>query len=81
MDKREDIVEINLGELFSILLGRAFLIISAGLFFALVGLFVSKFVVQSVICEKKACLQKNGNETQIKLVKDAMLICEIKICS
>ena len=65
MDKREDVVEINLGELFSILLGRAFLIISAGLFFALVGLFVSKFVVHPVFdsTTKIYILNKEENQT------------------
>ena len=65
MDKSEDIVEINLGELFSILLGRAFLIISAGLFFALVGLFVSKFVVHPVFdsTTKIYILNKEENQT------------------
>ena len=65
MEKREDIVEINLGELFSILLGRAFLIISAGLFFALVGLFVSKFVVHPVFdsTTKIYILNKEENQT------------------
>ena len=38
MGNRDDIIEINLGELFAVLLGRAFLIISAGIFFALAGL-------------------------------------------
>ncbi|MBO4913551.1 MAG: protein-tyrosine kinase [Butyrivibrio sp.] len=65
MDKRDDIVEINLGELFSILLGRAFLIISAGLFFALVGLFVSKFIVHPVFesTTKIYILNKEENQT------------------
>jgi len=65
MDKREDIVEINLGELFSILIGRAFLIISAGVFFALVGLFVSKFVVHPVYesTTKIYILNKEENQT------------------
>lgn len=45
MGNKDDVLEINLGELFSVLLGRAFLIISAGIFFALSGLFVSKFVI------------------------------------
>ena len=65
MDKRDDIVEINLGELFSILLGRAFLIISAGLFFALTGLFVSKFVVHPVFesTTKIYILNKEENQT------------------
>ena len=45
MDRKEDIIEINLGELIAVMLGRAFLIISAGVFFALAGLFVSKFVL------------------------------------
>ncbi len=65
MDKRDDIVEINIGELFSILLGRAFLIISAGLFFALTGLFVSKFVVHPVFesTTKIYILNKEENQT------------------
>ena len=65
MDKRDDIVEINLGELFSILLGRAFLIISAGLFFVLVGLFVSKFIVHPVFesTTKIYILNKEENQT------------------
>lgn len=65
MDKRDDIVEINLGELFSILLGRAFLIISAGLFFALVGLFLSKFIVHPVFesTTKIYILNKEENQT------------------
>lgn len=45
MGNKDDVLEINLGELFSVLLGRAFLIISAGIFFALSGLFLSKFVI------------------------------------
>ena len=45
MGNKDDIIEINLGELFSVLLARAFLIISAGAFFALAGLFLSKFVI------------------------------------
>ena len=48
MGNRDDIIEINLGELFSVLLGRAFLIISAGIFFGLAGLFVSKFIMHPV---------------------------------
>ena len=65
MDKRDDIVEINLGELFSILLGRAFLIISAGLFFALVGLLLSKFIVHPVFesTTKIYILNKEENQT------------------
>ncbi|MBO4458507.1 MAG: protein-tyrosine kinase [Butyrivibrio sp.] len=65
MEKRDDIVEINLGELFSIILGRAFLIISAGLFFALTGLFVSKFVLHPVFesTTKIYILNKEENQT------------------
>ncbi len=40
-----DVIEINLGELFAVLLGRAWLIISAGVFFALLSLFISKFIM------------------------------------
>ncbi|AOZ97192.1 Capsular polysaccharide biosynthesis protein [Butyrivibrio hungatei DSM 14810] len=65
MDRKDDIIEINLGELFSILLGRAFLIISAGLFFALSGLFVSKFVVHPTYesTTKIYILNKEENQT------------------
>ena len=42
---KDDVIEINLGELFAVLLGKAWLILSAGVFFALLCLFVSKFVL------------------------------------
>jgi capsular polysaccharide biosynthesis protein len=42
---RDDVIEINLGELFAVLLGKAWLIISSGVFFALLCLFISKFVL------------------------------------
>ncbi|MCR5101161.1 MAG: protein-tyrosine kinase [Butyrivibrio sp.] len=45
MGNNDNAIEINLGELIAILWGRAYLIISAGIFFALLGLFVSKFVI------------------------------------
>lgn len=45
MGNNDNAIEINLGELIAILWGRAYLIISAGIFFALLGLFVSKFVM------------------------------------
>jgi capsular polysaccharide biosynthesis protein len=65
VDRKDDIIEINLGELFSILLGRAFLIISAGLFFALSGLFVSKFVIHPTYesTTKIYILNKEENQT------------------
>ena len=65
MGNRDDIIEINLGELFAVLLGRAFLIISAGIFFALVGLFVSKFVLHPVYdsTTKIYILNKEENQT------------------
>ncbi len=65
MGNRDDIIEINLGELFAVLLGRAFLIISAGLFFALAGLFVSKFVMHPVYdsTTKIYILNKEENQT------------------
>ena len=65
MNKRDDIIEINLGELFAILLGRAFLIITAGIFFALAGLFVSKFVLHPVYesTTKIYILNKEENQT------------------
>ncbi|SFP78963.1 Capsular polysaccharide biosynthesis protein [Butyrivibrio proteoclasticus] len=65
MNKRDDIIEINLGELFAILLGRAFLIISSGIFFALAGLFVSKFVLHPIYesTTKIYILNKEENQT------------------
>ncbi len=65
MGKRDDIIEINLGELFAVLLGRAFLIISAGVFFALAGLFISKFVLHPVYdsTTKIYILNKEENQT------------------
>ena len=65
MGSRDDIIEINLGELFSVLLGRAFLIISAGIFFGLAGLFVSKFIMHPVYdsTTKIYILNKEENQT------------------
>ncbi len=65
MGKRDDIIEINLGELFSVVLGRAFLIISAGVFFALAGLFISKFALHPVYdsTTKIYILNKEENQT------------------
>ncbi len=42
---KDDVIEINLGELFAVLLGRVWLIISSGVFFALLCLFISKFIM------------------------------------
>ncbi len=65
MKNRDDVLEINLGELFAILMGRTFLIISAGVFFALAGLFVSKFVLHPVYesTTKIYILNKEENQT------------------
>ena len=65
MGNKDDIIEINLGELFSVLLARAFLIISAGVFFALAGLFLSKFVIHPVYesTTKIYILNKEENQT------------------
>lgn len=65
MGNRDDIIEINLGELFAVLLGRAFLIVSAGIFFALAGLFISKFVLHPVYdsTTKIYILNKEENQT------------------
>ena len=65
MGNKDEIIEINLAELFSVLLGRAFLIISAGVFFALVGLFLSKFVIPPVFesTTKIYILNKEENQT------------------
>ncbi len=42
---KDDVIEINLAEIFMILLGKAWLIISSGVFCALLCLFLSKFVM------------------------------------
>ena len=65
MGKRDDIMEINLGELLSVLWGSAFLIISAGVFFGLVGLFLSKFMLHPVYdsTTKIYILNKEENQT------------------
>ena len=65
MNNKDDVIEINLGELFAVLLGRAFLIISAGIFFALAGLFFSKFVIHPEYesTTKIYILNKEENQT------------------
>ena len=65
MNNRDDVLEINLGELFAVLMGRAFLIISAGIFFALAGLFLSKFVIRPEYesTTKIYILNKEENQT------------------
>lgn len=65
MGNKEDVLEINLGELFAVLWGRAFLIISAGVFFALAGLFLSKFVIHPMYesTTKIYILNKEENQT------------------
>ncbi|WP_035767484.1 YveK family protein [Butyrivibrio sp. NC2002] len=42
---RDDVIEINLAEIFMVLIGKAWLIISSGIFFALLCLFLSRFVI------------------------------------
>ncbi len=65
MNNKDDVLEINLGELFAVLMGRAFLIISAGVFFALAGLFLSKFVIHPEYesTTKIYILNKEENQT------------------
>lgn len=65
MNNKDEVLEINLGELFAVLWGRAFLIISAGVFFALSGLFLSKFVLQPEYesTTKIYILNKEENQT------------------
>ncbi len=65
MGNRDDIIEINMGVLFAVLLSRAFLIISAGVFFGLAGLFISKFVLHPVFdsTTKIYILNKEENQT------------------
>ncbi len=65
MNNKDDVLEINLGELFTVLLGRAFLIISAGVFFGLTGLFLSKFVIHPEYesTTKIYILNKEENQT------------------
>jgi capsular polysaccharide biosynthesis protein len=45
MGNNDDAIEINLGELLAVLWGRAYLIVSAGIFFGLLFMFVSMFVL------------------------------------
>ncbi len=65
MSNKNDVLEINLGELFGVILGRSFLIISAGVFFALAGLFLSKFVIppEYESTTKIYILNKEENQT------------------
>ncbi|MCR5671569.1 MAG: protein-tyrosine kinase [Butyrivibrio sp.] len=65
MGNKDDILEINLGEMFSVLIARAFLIISAGVFFGLAGLFFSKFMLHPVYdsTTKIYILNKEENQT------------------
>ncbi len=48
MGRDGDVIEINLGELIGVLISRAFLIISAGIFCALACMFISKFILDPV---------------------------------
>lgn len=73
MGNKDDIIEINLGELFSILLGRAFLIISAGVFFALAGLFISKFVLHPVYDSTTKIYILNKEENQNVTYSDVQI--------
>ena len=73
MGKRDDIIEINLGELFAVLWGRAFLIISAGIFFALAGLFVSKFVLHPVYYSTTKIYILNKEENQTVTYSDVQI--------
>ncbi len=65
MANRNDIIEINLGELFSVIFSRFFLIISAAIFFGLSGLFLSKFVLHPIYesTTKIYILNKEENQT------------------
>ena len=60
-----DDLEIDLVELLGVLLSRAFLIISAGLFFALAGMFYSRFVMHPVYesTTKIYILNREDNQT------------------
>ncbi|MBR4667419.1 MAG: protein-tyrosine kinase [Butyrivibrio sp.] len=60
-----DDLEIDLVELLSVLLGRAFLIVSAGIFFSLAGMFYSKFVMHPVYesTTKVYILNREDNQT------------------
>ena len=64
-NRRDDVIEINIGELFAVLMGRAFLIISSGVFFALAGLFLSMFVLHPEYesTTKIYILNKEENQT------------------
>ena len=73
MGNKDDIIEINLAELFSVLLGRAFLIISAGMFFALAGLFISKFVMHPVYDSTTKIYILNKEENQNVTYSDVQI--------
>ena len=73
MGNRDDIIEINLGELFSVLLGRAFLIISAGVFFGLAGLFISKFIMHPVYDSTTKIYVLNKEENQTVTYSDVQI--------
>ena len=48
MNRDSDVIEIDLAELVAILLSRAWLVLSSGVFFALLALFVSRFIIHPV---------------------------------
>jgi capsular polysaccharide biosynthesis protein len=73
MNNRDDVLEINLGELFAVLMGRAFLIISAGIFFALAGLFLSKFVIHPEYESTTKIYIMNKEENQTVTYSDVQI--------
>ena len=77
MGNRDDIIEINLGELCSVLLGRAFLIISAGIFFGLAGLFVSKFIMHPVYDSTTKIYILNKEENQTVTYSDVQIYTQL----
>lgn len=65
MGNKDDVLVINLGELLAVLWQRAFIIISAGMFFGLAGLFLSMFVIapEYESTTKIYILNKEENQT------------------
>lgn len=74
MEKQnEDIIEIDLMEVFGLLLGRLWLIISAGIFAALVCFLVSRFVLTPVYESTTRIYILNKNESAAVTYSDVQL--------
>lgn len=72
-NQRDDVIEIDLLEIFHILLGRIWLIISAGLFCALVCFALSKFVIVPTYESTTKIYILNKNENSSVTYSDVQL--------